>query len=149
MIDVLQPDAAGAAEPTLLTFLWPRRPTVLLADSDEQASAKLVLLLAALGFHAIEARDATDAIAHVNEEPAIDILLAADTVAGMPVAELVEAVQNLSPRLEHLVMSDKVQVAGIAPGHVLQRPFDGTTLKEALDRLLRGSEGAEDSSLLQ
>ena len=144
MIDVLQPEAAGAAAPTFLTFLLPRRPTVLLADSDERASAALVLLLAGLGFHALEARDADDAMALVREEPEIDLLLVAEDIAGLPVAELVAAAEKLSPRLEHLVMSATGRVPGIARDHVLMKPFDGETLKAAIERLLRGEPATDD-----
>ena len=149
MIDVLQPEAAGAARPTLLTFLLPRRPTVLLAESDERASAALVLLLAALGFHALEARDAAEAIEIVREEPAVDILLVADDVSGLPVAELVATAQKLSPRLDYLVMSDRKRVPAIDRGRVLVKPFGHEALKAALERLLRGRPAEKDPSILQ
>jgi two-component system cell cycle sensor histidine kinase/response regulator CckA len=109
--------------------------TILLVEDDDQVRAVSRGLLQKYGYHVIEARNAVDALQHLeSESTAIDLLLTDVVMPQMSGPELARRARTLRPSLRVLCMSgytdDSIVRHGVLESRVayLQKPFTPETL---------------------
>ena len=139
-----QPAPAAADRPSIATGDGQR---VLVVEDEEATRTGLCDLLAAIGYQAVGAGSAEEAVA-LPHEPAFDLLLTDLMLPGQSGAELAETLAQRWPGMQVLLMSgyaeDEVVRRGIGAGAVrfLQKPFDVRTLAGELQELLAGDESS-------
>lgn len=117
--------------------------TVLVADDDPLVRTVLRMALAALGYHVVEARDASEVAA---VDPDLDLDLAILDV-NMPGGSITDNLASLSvrtrvPRVLVLSGDDTAapHVDGIVAGFA-RKPLDLSEFTAAIDVLLNGPDG--------
>jgi len=136
--DVTVASAAADGEP-------PRgRETILVTEDDPFVRAYVVSTLEDLGYRVIAAQDAREALTHLNQTPAVDVLFT-DIVmpGGMNGWELAERAQQMKPSLKLLFTSGYALETLVARGRIhpdtailnkpYRRPELARRLREVLD----------------
>ncbi len=96
-------------------------------------------MLADLGFEVLEAPSAEDALRHLREGAAVDLLVTDHLMPGMSGAELVRMARQLRPGLPALIVSGYAELDGLAPDLPrLVKPFRIAELAERLGALMPG-----------
>jgi PAS domain S-box-containing protein len=114
-----------------------KKVTILLTEDDEAIRRVTGEALSLLGYSVIEAQDATQALAALQESP-VDILLSDVGLPGMSGAQLAITACDLLPKLVVVFASGRDSVPGIE-GHRLateamhlRKPFDIVELQAAM-----------------
>jgi CheY-like chemotaxis protein len=111
--------------------------TILLVEDDEAVRQVTGILLGGLGYRVLEAAQALAALALLDSERAIDLLLTDIAMpGGMSGLELAAIAVRRRPALRVVLTSGD---AAAAPGHagaVLEKPYRFETLTRALDAAL-------------
>lgn len=118
--------------------------TVLLVEDDSEVRALGMKMLQGLGYRVIEAENGQQALAAIDADGTINLMLT-DIVlpGGMNGKELVEAVENRGRRIAILYMSGYTENAIIHHGrldegvNLLQKPFRRTDLAQSVRAALR------------
>ncbi|MBM0206962.1 response regulator [Micromonospora sp. STR1s_5] len=121
--------------------------TVLLVEDDEQVLEMAIESLEELRYRVIVARNAAEAIAHLNGLERIDILFS-DVImpGGMNGSQLADEARRIRPGLKILLTSgyvadlDEGQVIGHGDLPVLSKPYRRDELARSL-RLVLGAMG--------
>jgi CheY-like chemotaxis protein len=114
--------------------------TILLVEDDEAVREVTGVLLGGLGYRVLEAAQAPAALALLEAERAVDLLLT-DIVmpGGMSGLELAAVAVQRHPALRVIVTSGDAAAVDALPGcagAVLQKPYRFETLTRALDAVL-------------
>lgn len=113
-----------------------RRPTILLVEDDDAVREITGILLDGLGYRTLQATQAEAALALLDAEPAVDLLLT-DIVlpGGVNGVELAGAARRRLPGLRVLFTSGDAGAVRAVPGGstVLQKPFRFEVLASALE----------------
>jgi len=114
--------------------------TILLVEDDDAVRQVTGILLGGLGYRVLEAAQAPAALAVLEAERAIDLLLTDISMpGGMSGLELAAIAVRRRPALRVVVISgDTIAVAAV-PGHagtVLQKPYRFEALTRALEAAL-------------
>jgi CheY-like chemotaxis protein len=113
-----------------------RVPTVLVLDGDEALRDAVSLQLRSLGYGALEAKDAAQALQLFLDGHKVDLLLTEAAVPGMACTELLDAVRALKPDLPFIIMSNRLDAARASRPDCLRKPFKVEQLKDKLDAAL-------------
>ena len=120
-----------------------QRTTVLLVDPDPATLAAMEQALRDEGFVTATAFDDVGAVAAAQRAGALDLLVASTDAIGMHAVGLAEAVRRFHPALQVLytvTSEDELLAEGLARSgddEVLEKPFSGSELVEAVSSLLR------------
>jgi CheY-like chemotaxis protein len=114
--------------------------TILLVEDDEAVRQVTGILLGGLGYRVLEAAQARAALALLEAERAVDLMLT-DVVmpGGMNGVELAAVAVRLHPTLRVILTSGDATAVAVAPppaGAVLQKPYRFETLVRELDAAL-------------
>jgi CheY-like chemotaxis protein len=113
--------------------------TILLVEDDAAVREVTGVLLGGLGYRVLEAAQALAALALLESERAIDLLLTDIAMPGMSGLELAAIAVRRHPALRVVLTSGDAAAAAAAPGHaraVLEKPYRFETLTRALDAAL-------------
>ena len=113
-----------------------RRGKVLVVEDIALIRMSTVDMVEQIGFQAVEAGDGAEALALLQQDPEIDILLTDLGLPGMNGRQLVQEARRLKPNLKVIIASGYSTESG-AGGRVegethLTKPFDLGQLKKAL-----------------
>jgi CheY-like chemotaxis protein len=112
-----------------------QHPTILLVDDDDAVREITGVLLGRLGYRILQAARATAALALLDAEPAVDLLLTDITMpGGMNGIELAQAARRRRPALRVLFTTG--DPAAVRSGPVLQKPYRFEGLVSALEAAL-------------
>jgi DNA-binding response OmpR family regulator len=120
-----------------------KRTAVLLVDPDPATLAAMEQALRDEGFVTATAFDEVGAVAAAQRAGTLDLLVASTDAIGIHAVGLVDAVRRFHPALQVLytvTSEDELLVEGLAPSgddDVLEKPFSGSELVEAVSSLLR------------
>jgi CheY-like chemotaxis protein len=111
-----------------------RRGKVLVVEDVMLIRMATVDMIEQIGFTAIEAGDGAEALALLQKDSAIEILLTDLGLPGMNGRQLVEEARRLKPDLKVIIASGYSTEAGAAPEDAvhLTKPFDLSQLRRAL-----------------
>jgi CheY-like chemotaxis protein len=110
------------------------RSTILLVDDDDAVREVTGVLLTGLGYRILQAAQATAALALLDAEPAVDLLLTDITMPGMNGIELAQAARRRRPALRVLFTTG--DPTAVRSGPVLQKPYRFEGLVSALEAAL-------------
>jgi CheY-like chemotaxis protein len=121
--------AAPAAPPVHVAPL-----TVLTVDDDALVLMNTVAMLQELGHTVIEAPAGQEALALLERDPAIGLLLTDQAMPQMTGAQLIDAVRLLRPGLPAILATGFAELSTAPPDRVprLAKPFDLDALSEAI-----------------
>jgi DNA-binding response OmpR family regulator len=119
-----------------------RRPTVLLVDPDPAALAAMEEALRDEGFATATAFDGAGAVAASHRLGALDLLVTNVQVTQMHAVELADVLRRKQPSLQVLYVTtcdDELFGGGLprSGDEVIEKPFSGSELVEAVSSLLR------------
>jgi len=120
-----------------------KRTTVLLVDPDPATLAAMEQALRDEGFVTATAFDEAGAVAAAQRPGALGLLVASTEAIGMQAVGLADAVRRFHPALQVLytvTSEDELLMEGLAlsgDDDVLEKPFSGSELVEAVSSLLR------------
>jgi CheY-like chemotaxis protein len=111
-----------------------RRGKVLVVEDVMLIRMATVDMIEQIGFAAIEAGDGAEALALLQQDSTIEILLTDLGLPGMNGRQLVEEARRLKPNLKVIIASGYSTEAGDAPKNAvyLTKPFDLAQLRRAL-----------------
>jgi CheY-like chemotaxis protein len=114
--------------------------TILLVEDDEAVRQVTGVLLGGLGYRVLEAAQAPAALALLEAEQSVDLLLTDIAMpGGMSGLELAAIAVRRHPALRVIVTSGDAAAVAAVPSHaaaVLQKPYRFETLTRALDAAL-------------
>ena len=124
------PVSPPAAAPNMAT----PRGKVLVVEDVVLIRMATVDMIEQIGFAAIEASDGAEALALLQQDSAIDILLTDLGLPGMNGRQLVEEARRLKPGLKVIIASGYSTEPGAEPDDVVRliKPFDLNQLRRAL-----------------
>jgi two-component system, cell cycle response regulator CpdR len=102
----------------------------LVVDDDPFTRELIASMLEDLGCEAITARSATDALARIASDKAIDVLLADISMPGLSGTELAERAHSFRPDLRILLVSGGGSDSRGFP--FLQKPFSRSDLRRVI-----------------
>lgn len=142
LLPMTEPPAHGAAEAANEGVARARAGERVLVAEDEPVVRDIIAsLLRGLGYHAIEASSAEEALATSLDQP-VDLVLADVDLPDMSGRDLAERLAERSPATRVLFMSGfDDDAAGRASGAFLQKPFTGSTLGRRIRDLLDQAAG--------
>jgi PAS domain S-box-containing protein len=108
--------------------------TVLTVDDDALVLMNTVAMLQELGHTVIEAPAGKEALALLEHDPAIGLLITDQAMPQMTGAELIDAVRALRPGLPAILATGFAELSTALPNRVprLAKPFDLDALSEAI-----------------
>lgn len=117
--------------------------TVLLVDDDEQVRRAIGLLLRNLGYRALVASDAREALSLLDDHERIDLMVTDIVMPGMDGVQLGERVQTRRPELPVVFISGYTDrtVPELAHSHFLRKPFAMRDLAQVVRDSLDGRNG--------
>ncbi|MGX7896088.1 PAS domain-containing protein [Tsuneonella sp. HG222] len=114
---------------------------ILLVDDELLIRMSTAEMLTDLGYRVIEASSAEDALRHVNEGKAFDILVTDHLMPGISGVELASELRKTRPQLPVLIVSGYADIEGVdANIPRLVKPFRLSELATKLDELLVGAD---------
>jgi CheY-like chemotaxis protein len=116
--------------------------TILVVDDDPEVNEMTGWTLASLGYSVVSATNATDALAILQNGPAIDLLLTDVVMPGMDGITLTRRVKDICPAMPVVVVSGHVaglQLPDMSDAVFLRKPYRSKALIEAIDGLLSSS----------
>jgi signal transduction histidine kinase/DNA-binding response OmpR family regulator len=123
-------------------------PTVLLVEDDTASREAMQEVLTTFGLQCVAAANAEDALALARAHP-VQVLLTDLTLPGQSGADLARTLLRLQPQVDVLLMSGYGTEAEIgepiAGAHLLGKPIDLLTLRQALMPWLSANIGAADT----
>jgi signal transduction histidine kinase/ActR/RegA family two-component response regulator len=126
-------DAASRQEPR-------RQATVLVVDDQADVREVAMVQLETLGYRAIEAASAANAIDILSEARDVDLVLADYAMPGMSGAELADAVRRLRPSLPVVIATGYVDTSAmdgrLAEAVLLKKPYRMSELASAIETTL-------------
>ena len=109
------------------------RGCVLLVDDEELIRMSTADMLTDMGFEVCEAGSAEDALALLDKDMKVDLVITDHLMQGMSGAQLAHEVRARNPALPILIVSGYADVGGIAPELPrLTKPFRQSELAEKL-----------------
>jgi CheY-like chemotaxis protein len=111
------------------------RPKVLVVEDIGLIRMTTVEMIEEIGFAAAEAADGNEALKHLENDPAIGVLLTDLGLPGMSGRELVETALAMKPQLKVIVVSGySTQESAVSErASYLMKPFDIEQLRRVLD----------------
>jgi len=129
------PATPGEADRPAVSDMPP--PRVLLVDDDDAVRLVVADFLADLGLPVLVACDATEAIALLEQNPSIALLLSDIRMAGLSGIDLAEQAARLRPQLRIVLMSGYFLPQPVAR-RFLRKPFRLTELETVVREELEG-----------
>ncbi len=127
---------AAAAPPPVVPRVPTLRGTALLVDDEESVRVSTADMLAELGFDVVEAASADAALALLDGDLTLDVIITDHLMPGMTGSDLARAVQARRPSLPVLVISGYAESEGIEPDLPrLSKPFRRDELISSLAAL--------------
>ncbi|HEY0820802.1 MAG TPA: PAS domain S-box protein [Rhizobacter sp.] len=108
--------------------------TVLAVDDDPLVLMNTVAMLQELGHQALEAHSAKEALAMLERDPSIDLLVTDQAMPQTTGVQLIEAARLARPGLPAILATGYAELAMVLPADVqrLAKPFDLEALARAL-----------------
>ena len=120
---------------------------VLLVEDQPAVRQVAARMLASLGYLVAEAADGIDALAQLDREPALDILVTDVTMPGMLGPDLARRAVERRPGLPVLLITGYVgdgrAAVDAGPFHVLAKPFDVGALARAVRTAIDDAAGGD------
>lgn len=135
------PDAEPAAPPSETGF-QPARLRVLAVDDDPLVLMNTVMILEDLGHDVIEADSGAAALARLEEDSSVDIVITDQGMPEMTGLQLLAAIRERWPHLPGLVATGYAELPAGVPHVRVAKPFDSRSLAAAIERAR--SHGGED-----
>jgi CheY-like chemotaxis protein len=108
-------------------------------DDDGLVLMNTVALLEDLGHHVIEASSGSEALAHLAEGVAIDLLITDQAMPGMTGIDLAREARALIPDLTIILATGSGEIPDAAPGDIVKlgKPFGQAQLAAAIGEVER------------
>lgn len=117
-------------------------PTVLVVEDETLVRMMTVHLIEDMGYRVIEAGSAEEALEHVRNHPAIDLLFTDIRMPGLDGFALAERVRALRPAIKVIYATGYAEVeraaSPTAPGILLSKPYAPDRLNEEIRKALAG-----------
>ncbi len=118
---------------------------ILLVDDDDPVRAVTAAMLQDLGYRVRDVADASDALAILDSDRGIDLLLTDLVMAGMNGAQLAAAARTRRPDLPIVFISGYADQLGGAVGpddRLVRKPFGVADLHQAIEAELAARQSA-------
>ncbi|WP_114953063.1 ATP-binding protein [Sphingosinicella terrae] len=132
-VRTLPPTSAASADPT------PSRhgASILVVEDDPRVSRSTMAALEELGYRPVACASGREALAVLEEEPAIDLVVTDVMMPEMTGTELAAAIRHRHPQMPLLFVTGYVGEAGEADdlvgGELLRKPFTVSALAQAVE----------------
>ena len=114
----------------------PAQGTVLVVEDSREVAEVTTALLEQLGYRVVRAENAAEALRHLEQGIAFDLMLSDIVMPGaMDGMALAQLCRERFPELPVLLVSGYSEAARAADGHfdILRKPFEMTALENAID----------------
>lgn len=111
---------------------------ILVVDDDALVAMGIVTMLEDLGHNVVEANSGSQALALIETDATIDLLITDQSMPGMSGTELAQTVMRLRPELPIMLATGYRDVPEGAELQLprLQKPYDDAAVMKALNKIL-------------